>query len=142
MADIKSLSCFCGAVHASVEGDPVTQGYCHCTSCRRWTAQPVTAYALWPTPLVTVTKGQDRIGIAKRNDALSMHFCLDCGGNLMAVSAGSGLTDVYPMLIEEFSFAPQCHVNYAERAIDLPDGLPKFRDMPEQAGGSGEMMSD
>ena len=139
---IRAVSCFCGSVEVSVEGDPVTQGYCHCNSCRAWTAQPVTAYALWLAPLVKVTKGEASFASANRNDTLKMWFCRDCGGNVMAVSSATGLTDVYPMLIKEFTFTPVSHVNYAERAVDMPDGLPKFRDMPEQAGGSGEMMTE
>ena len=142
MTNTKILSCFCGAVQASVEGDPVTQGYCHCTSCRAWTAQPVTAYALWPAALVKVTEGDTLIASAARNERLMMHYCSKCGGNLFASSETSGLTDVFPMLIEGFEFVPQCHVNYAERAIDMRDGLPKFSDMPEQAGGSGTMLPE
>lgn len=139
---IRTASCFCGSVEISIEGEPVTQGYCHCGSCRAWTAQPVTAYALWPTPLVKVTKGAGSFVAADRNDTLKMCYCRDCGGNVMAVSAATGLTDVFPMLIQGFDFAPVSHVNYAERTLDMPDGLPKFRDMPEQAGGSGEMMAE
>lgn len=142
MAEVRTLSCFCGAVEVSVEGEPVTQGYCHCNSCRAWTAQPVTAYALWPTALVKVTKGAATLGSAKRNEGLIMQFCTTCGGNVMSVSMSAGLTDAYPMRIAGFDFQPLYHVNYAERAIDMRDGLPKFRDMPEQAGGSGDMMPE
>jgi len=29
------------------------------------------------------------------------------------------------------------HVNYQETVLHIPDGLPKFRDMPAEMGGSG-----
>ena len=58
----------------------------------------------------------------------------------MAVSSAAGVTDVFPMIIKDFDFQPASHVNYAERVIDMRDGLPKFRDMPEIAGGSGKMV--
>jgi hypothetical protein len=32
--------CFCGAVQFSVSGEPAAMGYCHCDSCRRWSAAP------------------------------------------------------------------------------------------------------
>ncbi len=32
--------CFCGAVELSVTGKPNVMGYCHCTSCREWSAAP------------------------------------------------------------------------------------------------------
>ena len=31
-------SCFCGAVEFTVTGAPVSMGYCHCNSCRHWSA--------------------------------------------------------------------------------------------------------
>src|SRR5262249_32727059 len=34
-------SCFCGAVEMAVTGEPVAMGYCHCESCRKWSAGPV-----------------------------------------------------------------------------------------------------
>jgi hypothetical protein len=142
MASIKSASCFCGAVNVEVEGDPRVQGYCHCTSCRRWTAQPFLAYALWPSSMVRIAKGEASLGQAARNENLTHHFCKACGGSVMAVSSAAGFTDVFPMIIKDFEFQPASHVNYAERVIDMRDGLPKFRDMPATAGGSGEMVDE
>jgi hypothetical protein len=142
MTAVRTASCFCGKVQIDVEGDPLVQGFCHCTSCRRWTAQPFLAYALWPSPLVRVKAGSDRLGSAPRNENLTVHFCRDCGGNLMAVSATAGATDVFPLVIKDFDFEPSSHVNYGERVMDVRDGLPKYRDMPERAGGSGEVMPE
>ena len=31
-------ACFCGAVQLTVTGEPVAMGYCHCDSCRHWSA--------------------------------------------------------------------------------------------------------
>ena len=31
-------SCFCGAVEFTVSGEPAAMGYCHCESCRHWSA--------------------------------------------------------------------------------------------------------
>jgi hypothetical protein len=125
-----------------VTGAPVVQGYCHCGSCRAWTAQPVTAYALWPAPKVAVIAGAEHMASAPRNDTLSLHYCARCGGNLMTQSSSTGLFDVYPMILDGFDFAPQAHVNYGERVLAIRDGLPKFRDMPDTAGGSGEIVAE
>ena len=40
-------SCFCGAVKFTVTGAPAAMGYCHCGSCRLWSAGPVNAFSLW-----------------------------------------------------------------------------------------------
>ncbi|MEE4187285.1 MAG: GFA family protein [Roseobacter sp.] len=142
MTETTQGSCFCGAVQVQVAGPALLQGYCHCTSCRRWSVQPFIAYAMWPSDQVSIIAGQDSLAHIARNDDLTMHFCSACGGHIMAVSAKAGLTDVFPMQLQDFDFTPAIHVNYGERVVDLPDGLPKFRDMPARAGGSDEMIAE
>ena len=48
--------CFCGAVRISVSGQPAGMGYCHCESCRSWSAGPVNAFTLWQPDAVRVTQ--------------------------------------------------------------------------------------
>ena len=51
MAATHKGECFCGAVHVEVLGEPEAMGYCHCQSCRSWSAAPVNAFTLGnPTP--------------------------------------------------------------------------------------------
>lgn len=33
-------ACFCGSVKIEVSGEPHAMGYCHCASCRSWSAAP------------------------------------------------------------------------------------------------------
>ena len=47
MAATHKGECFCGAVHVEVSGEPEAMGYCHCQSCRSWSAAPVNAFTLW-----------------------------------------------------------------------------------------------
>jgi hypothetical protein len=91
---------------------------------------------------VRVTEGAELMRSIPRNETLDNHFCTTCGGHLMSVSAAAGFSDVFPMGIEGFDFQPTAHVNYGERVIDMPDGLPKYRDMPERAGGSGVLIDE
>jgi hypothetical protein len=49
-ANVYAGKCFCGAVELTVTGEPVAMGYCHCNSCREWSAGPVNAFSLWPWP--------------------------------------------------------------------------------------------
>jgi hypothetical protein len=39
-------------------------------------------------------------------------------------------------------FEPVIHVNYAETVLPMRDGLPKLKDFPAEAGGSGEMLAE
>src|SRR6266853_1778081 len=52
-------SCFCGAVQFTVSGEPAAMGYCHCESCRSWSAGPVNAFTLWKPDAVKFTRGAD-----------------------------------------------------------------------------------
>ena len=54
--------CFCGAVEIEVQGAPEAMGYCHCASCRSWSAAPVNAFTLWKPQNVRVTKGAEHLG--------------------------------------------------------------------------------
>ena len=55
--------CFCGAVKIEVSGEPHAMGYCHCESCRAWSAAPVNAFSLWEPGQVKVMAGADNIGM-------------------------------------------------------------------------------
>ena len=61
MTDVQKGQCFCGAVAIEVTGAPEAMGYCHCESCRSWSAGPVNAFTLWKPEAVTVTKGVEHL---------------------------------------------------------------------------------
>jgi hypothetical protein len=42
-----------------VTGDPAAMGYCHCDSCRQWSAGPVNSFTLWKQDALKVTEGAD-----------------------------------------------------------------------------------
>jgi hypothetical protein len=135
-------ACFCGAVQIEVTGAPEGMGYCHCASCRSWSAGPVNAFTLWKPESVKVTKGADRIGHFMKTDTSDRQFCRDCGGHLMTHHPTFGLTDVFAATIPGVEFKPGVHVNYAETVLPMKDGLPKLRDFPKELGGSGEAIAE
>lgn len=134
--------CFCGAVELEVTGEPAAQGYCHCSSCREWAAAPVNAFTLWRPDGVKVTKGEDQIGVFNKTEKSYRKFCRQCGGHLMTDHPAWDLVDVYAAIIPDFSFAPQVHVAYAEKVLAVRDGLPKYKDVPAEMGGSGETLTE
>ena len=71
--------CFCGAVTIEVTGEPVGAGYCHCTSCRSWSATPVNAFTLWSPDSVKVTQGEEHIGEYNENEQTYRQWCKLCG---------------------------------------------------------------
>jgi len=64
--------CFCGAVEIMVDGEPVGAGYCHCASCRSWSAGPVNAFTLSKSDAVKVTKGEENVGAVTGSGAGSV----------------------------------------------------------------------
>lgn len=134
--------CFCGSVEIALEGDPAAMGYCHCESCRHWSAGPINAFTLWKPDAVHITKGKDLLDGFKRTDASFRRWCKSCGGHVLTEHPGMGLTDVYAAVIQGFRFEPQLHVHYGESVVHVKDGLPKQKDMPAEMGGSGVLLPE
>ena len=142
MTQQHSGTCFCGAVEVQVTGEPEGMGYCHCASCRSWSAGPVNAFTLWKPENVRVTRGEDLIGRFKKTENSDRQYCTRCGGHLMTNHPPFGLIDVYAATIPTLAFKPALHVNYAETVLPMKDGLPKMKDFPSELGGSGEAVPE
>ena len=142
MSDTYSGKCFCGAVAFTATGAPAVMGYCHCSSCRHWSAGPVNAFTLWPPDALQVTSGADRIGTYNKTPNSARKWCTACGGHLFTDHPGMKLVDSYASNLPELAFKPAIHVNYVETVLPMKDGLPKFRDFPKEAGGSGETVPE
>jgi hypothetical protein len=135
-------TCFCGAIEIEVTGTPEAMGYCHCSSCRSWSAGPVNAFTLWKPENVRITKGAEFLGRYAKNPTSDRQFCRQCGGHIMTNHPTFGLIDVYAATIPTLKFSPGVHVNYAETVLPMKDGLPKLRDFPAELGGSGQTMAE
>ncbi|HZT47577.1 MAG TPA: GFA family protein [Hyphomicrobiaceae bacterium] len=134
--------CFCGAVHFEVSGQPAAMGYCHCQSCRSWSAGPVNAFTLWKPEAVRVTAGAEHVGAYRKTPLSERVYCKRCGGHIMNKHAPLGLIDVFAAKLPTLKFEPGVHINYAETVLPMRDGLPKLRDFPKEFGGSGEQMAE
>lgn len=135
-------NCFCGAVKFTVTGDPAAMGYCHCASCRHWSAGPVNAFSLWQPDALEVTQGADKIGSYNHTPISYRKWCTNCGGHLFTDHPTMGLVDVYAAMLPTLAFAPGVHVHYQQTVLHIRDGLPKFKDMPAEMGGSGDLLPE
>lgn len=142
-------SCFCGAVELSLNGEPEVMAYCHCQSCRQWSAGPVNAFSLWQPAAVQITKGINKLAGFSRNPGSQDEtvvskrmWCKECGGHLLIEHPTMQLIDVPAVVIQNMKFNPAFHVHYQEHVHGMPDGLPKFKDLPKEAGGSGETVME
>ncbi|MGE5260046.1 MAG: GFA family protein [Actinomycetota bacterium] len=134
--------CFCGAVEIEVQGAPEAMGYCHCSSCRSWSAAPVNSFTLWKPENVKVTKGAEFVSRFMKTENSGRQSCKKCGGHIMTDHPIMGLVDVYAATIPTQKFSPGVHVNYAETVLPMKDGLPKLKDFPAELGGSGVILPE
>ena len=126
----------------TVTGQPVAMGFCHCSSCRSWSAGPVNAFTLWKPESVQITKGTSDIGTYNKTAISFRKWCQKCGGHVMTDHPPFGLIDVYAATIPDFPFQPGLHVHYGESVLRIKDGLPKQKDMPSEMGGSGTLLAE
>ena len=134
--------CFCGEVKLTATGAPAGMGYCHCEDCRQWSAGPINTFTLWAPAQVSVTQGAEHLDTYHKTEKSYRKWCKKCGGHVMTEHPGMGLVDVYAPILPTLNFEPALHVYYAETKVRVQDGLPKFKDLPADFGGSGEMLPE
>ncbi|HKJ24577.1 MAG TPA: GFA family protein [Myxococcota bacterium] len=135
-------ACFCERVVVEVTGTPAFMGFCHCESCRTWLGAPIHAATLWPTDAVRVVEGEELLATYQKTERSHRKHCTACGGHVMNAHPGGGMIDVLAPILRDFPFAPTLHVHYGEHVLAMRDGLPKYRDMPADLGGSGELVEE
>jgi hypothetical protein len=135
-------SCFCGTVELTVSGEPAGMGYCHCASCRKWSAGPLNAFTLWPREAVRITKGEASLAKYSKTPQSVRAWCTRCGGHVLTEHPEWALVDVFAATIPDFPFRPGVHVHYQETVLPMRDGLPKMRDLPAEMGGSGQTLPE
>jgi hypothetical protein len=134
--------CFCGEIHIELTGEPAAQGYCHCESCRTISGAPIRGFTLWPAHSVRITRGEEHLKGYSKTAFSDRRHCAMCGGQLLIYHPSLGMTDVHSEALRDYDFQPQLHVNYQERTLRVPDGLPKLKDFPSDLGGSGETIPE
>ncbi len=123
----KSGRCLCGAVTYAYDGAVNWSAYCHCESCRRNTASPVTAFFGVPRDAFRFTGKAP--AIYRSSPGVRRLFCADCG-TPMAYEADRFPDEIHlyaASLDEPLNYAPQAHVHWAERLpwFDVRDDLPR-----------------
>ena len=89
-----------------------------------------------------VTKGEENVGSFSKTENSDRRFCKICGSNIMTVHPTMGMTDVCAGTLPTLKYEPGLHTFYAETVNRMEDGLPKFKDLPADFGGSGETLPD
>jgi hypothetical protein len=119
--------CLCGEVTYEYSGPENWSAYCHCESCRRNTASPVTAF--FGVPLAAFRFTGKLAAVYHSSPGVRRHFCANCG-TPMAFEADRwpGEIHLYAAGLEDpEAYRPQGHVHFAEHLswFDVKDNLPR-----------------
>eukprot|EP01094_Clydonella_sp_ATCC50884_P017953 TRINITY_DN3229_c0_g1_i1.p2 TRINITY_DN3229_c0_g1~~TRINITY_DN3229_c0_g1_i1.p2 ORF type:complete len:166 (+),score=43.05 TRINITY_DN3229_c0_g1_i1:23-499(+) len=136
--------CFCGAVRFEASG-PWTVQCCHCSLCRRATGAPYSWNVLMAAGQFRYTAGSDEPEstiAGASSDKIKRLSCAKCGCLAVGDAHGYGLRVVPIGTIDGINEAnevreelrPQRHIFYANRILDVRDGLPKHTLLPGVPG--------
>ncbi len=130
--------CLCGAVRFEFTGSPKWTGYCHCESCRRNCAAPVTAFFGVADENWRWTG--ETPGAYQVTDHATRYFCGTCGTPMAYRSTRfQGEIHFYAAGLDDPSgFTPKNDFHYGEHL----DWLPLTDDLPKHHTTAGEGFSD
>jgi hypothetical protein len=87
---MRTASCSCGQLSATVVGDPIRVSVCHCLACQRRTGSVFGAQARFPAAAVTI-QGESReyVRIGDSGGQINFRFCPECGSTVYYTLSGS-----------------------------------------------------
>ena len=119
--------CLCGAVTWRTAAPVLWAGHCHCASCRRATASPMTSF--FGVARDSVTWAGDMTRVATSGGQVMRSFCTACGTPMTAQKEiWPDETHLYAATLDDPTlFEPQAHFHFAERLpwLHITDDLPK-----------------
>lgn len=124
--------CQCRAVRYRVSGAPVVVAICHCTMCRRASAAPAVAWAMYQQSQVTFTRQLPTT--YKSSSEAQRGFCSACGTQIsFTASYIPGLIDLtVGSLDRPEALAPTLHYWDSKRLpwVRFADDLPRHAEFP------------
>ena len=130
--DAQEGGCQCGAVRYRIAGAPLVTALCHCSMCRRASAAPAVAWAMYRQEQIAFLKNSPAL---YRSSAQAQRgFCALCGTPVSFVSGLlPGLIDItIGSLDAPQALAPTLHYWDSERLpwLTFADDLPRFAEFP------------
>ena len=115
---MRTATCRCGAVRASVAGEPVRVSICHCDGCKRGTGSAFGFDATWPAMAVTIAGDTRRWArTADSGGEVRYDFCPLCGSTIAyTLDARPGMTSLPAGAFADPDFPPPRVEIYAEKA--------------------------
>lgn len=120
--------CLCGAITFAYEGKPLWVAHCHCESCRRATASPVTTFLGVASDGFRWSGGEPATFAS--SPGVTRSFCGRCGSPLAyEAEKFPGEVHLYVATLDDpNAIEPTGHVHVAERIawFEVHDELPRY----------------
>mgnify|MGYP006172397107 FL=1 len=127
--------CQCGAVRYRASGDPVVVAICHCSMCRRASAAPALAWAMFQASQVEFTRGRPKH--YDSSAGATRGFCATCGTQIsFTADYIPGLIDLtVGSLDQPGAVEPALHYWDSKRLpwVRFDDQLPRHAEFPPLA---------
>ena len=129
---VRAASCSCGALRATVVGDPVRVSVCHCLACQRRTGSPFGEQARFASTAVELSGAfTEYVRHADEDDeARTYRFCPVCGATVVYAFENSPELVVIPAgAFADPGFPPPTRAIYDDRRhpwVTMPDTITDF----------------
>lgn len=114
---MRTATCPCGQVRATVTGDPVRVSVCHCLDCKRRSGSAFAAQARWLDEHVEVDGDYREWSRTSEAGAIAVfRFCPTCGATVAYASEGMpGMTAIPIGAFADPDFPPPIYSVYEGR---------------------------
>ncbi|PBP23167.1 hypothetical protein BUE80_DR005815 [Diplocarpon rosae] len=139
--------CHCGKVRYQIcREKPLKAKFCHCGTCRRIHGAPFQHAAIFNKSDINFLRGHHDLRWYDSSEKTTRHklpckvSCAYCGSLIM--DEGRKMILLFPGGLDDAGvgreWGAECHMFYADRAVDVNDGLPKWAGMQ----GESELIAD
>ena len=125
---MRTASCSCGQLTATVIGEPIRVSVCHCLACQRRTGSVFGTQARFLSTSVTVTgESREYVRAGDSGDQIHFYFCPVCGSTVFYALASAPEHTAIPVgAFADPAFPPPARSVYDRRMhpwVVLPRGM-------------------
>ena len=118
--DTHQGSCLCGEITFEVTGQPIRQGNCHCTACKKATGAAYATIVFFKEDQISQLSGETKSYeyISDKGNTKRKMFCQKCGSIVFGNNTGRpGIRSVYAGTFDDASFVKPTFNVYTSRAF-------------------------
>ena len=112
--------CVCGGVTWTVDGEAVSQFYCHCRSCQKATSAPAVAIAIFPASDVAFSGQPASLSVTGEEGAAARLYCAAVVHELLTSRARRALQNCWQcsrlFATQQIGFNPAC-ISFTKRVV-------------------------